>query len=184
MLRLPKEWNGKLVVAGAAGTRSEFNGDLVISDFVLQKGYAYASQNKGMLNWEPSESNAKACPLHPVDSGDNQLLDRVGSSRSHSTGRVGSSRMVDNSRSHNKGSHNRNSHGDKHGDTVVASSRPFQWGYNFSLQATDFLHLALSPHCLLQPADACIQSKLTCFHPTLLNPDVAGDQGECDYRSA
>ena len=74
LLRLPEEWNGKLVVAGAAGTRSEFNGDLVISDFVLQKGYAYASQNKGMLNWEPPESNGKACPLHPVGSGDNQLL--------------------------------------------------------------------------------------------------------------
>ena len=54
--------------AGAAGTRSEFNGDLVISDFVLQKGYAYASQNKGMLNWEPPESDANACPLHPVGS--------------------------------------------------------------------------------------------------------------------
>lgn len=37
LLRLPKEWNGKLVVGGASGTRSEFNGDLVISDFVLQK---------------------------------------------------------------------------------------------------------------------------------------------------
>ena len=51
LLRLPKEWNGKLVVGGASGTRSEFNGDLVISDFVLQKGYAYASQNKGTLNF-------------------------------------------------------------------------------------------------------------------------------------
>src|SRR6476620_9621000 len=49
LLRLPKEWNGKLVVAGASGTRSEFNGDLVISDYVLQKGYAYASQTKGRL---------------------------------------------------------------------------------------------------------------------------------------
>ena len=74
LLRLPKEWNGKLVVAGAAGTRSEFNGDLVISDFVLQKGYAYASQNKGMLNWEPPESDANACPLHPIGSDANQLL--------------------------------------------------------------------------------------------------------------
>jgi hypothetical protein len=73
LLRLPKEWNGKLVVAGAAGTRSEFNGDLVISDFVLQKGYAYASQNKGMLNWSHLKV-MKACPLHPVRVGDNQLL--------------------------------------------------------------------------------------------------------------
>src|SRR5467141_3073774 len=27
LLRLPDDWNGKLVVAGASGTRSEFNGD-------------------------------------------------------------------------------------------------------------------------------------------------------------
>ena len=50
LLRLPDDWNGKLVVAGASGTRSEFNGDLAWSDFVIQKGYAYASQNKGVLN--------------------------------------------------------------------------------------------------------------------------------------
>jgi hypothetical protein len=43
LLRLPHEWNGRLVVAGASGTRSEFNGDLAFSDYVLQKGYAYAS---------------------------------------------------------------------------------------------------------------------------------------------
>ncbi len=67
LLQLPKEWNGKLVVGGAAGTRSEFDGDLVISDFVLQKGYAYASQNKGMMNSEPADrSKPNACPLKPV----------------------------------------------------------------------------------------------------------------------
>ena len=27
LLRLPNDWNGRLVVAGASGTRSEFNGD-------------------------------------------------------------------------------------------------------------------------------------------------------------
>ena len=27
LLRLPDDWNGRLVVAGASGTRSEFNGD-------------------------------------------------------------------------------------------------------------------------------------------------------------
>ena len=51
VLRFPDNWNGKLVVAGASGTRSEFNGDLAWSDYVLPKGYAYASQNKGVLNF-------------------------------------------------------------------------------------------------------------------------------------
>jgi hypothetical protein len=50
VLRFPDSWNGKLVVAGASGTRSEYNGDWAWSDYVLQKGYAYASQNKGVLN--------------------------------------------------------------------------------------------------------------------------------------
>ena len=56
LLRLPTDWNGRLVVAGASGTRSEDNGDFAWSDYVLQKGYAYASQNKGVLNlaaWRP-----------------------------------------------------------------------------------------------------------------------------------
>src|SRR5712671_4267531 len=50
LLRLPNDWNGRLVVAGASGTRSEFNGDFSWSDYVVQQGYAYASQNKGVLN--------------------------------------------------------------------------------------------------------------------------------------
>ena len=50
LFRLPNQWNGKLVVAGASETRSEFNGDFAWSDYVLQQGYAYVSQNKGVLN--------------------------------------------------------------------------------------------------------------------------------------
>ena len=50
LLRLPKDWNGSLVVAGSSGTRSEYNGDFAWSDYVLQQGFAYASQNKGVLN--------------------------------------------------------------------------------------------------------------------------------------
>jgi hypothetical protein len=60
LLRLPNDWNGRLVVAGASGTRSEFNGDFAWSDDVVQKGYAYASQNKGVLN---SQSTTAADPL-------------------------------------------------------------------------------------------------------------------------
>ncbi len=66
LLRLPNDWNGKLVVAGASGTRSEFNGDFAWSDYVIQKGYAYASQNKGVLNLQFSTAaDPLACRLNP-----------------------------------------------------------------------------------------------------------------------
>jgi len=66
LLRLPNDWNGRLVVAGASGTRSEFNGDFAWSDYVVQKGYAYASQNKGVLNLKLSTSaDPLACRLNP-----------------------------------------------------------------------------------------------------------------------
>jgi hypothetical protein len=69
LLRLPNDWNGRLVVAGASGTRSEFNGDFAWSDYVVQKGYAYASQNKGVLNLQLSNAaDPLACRLNP-DSG-------------------------------------------------------------------------------------------------------------------
>ena len=67
LLRLPDQWNGRLVVAGASGTRSEFNGDFAWSDYVLQMGYAYASQNKGVLNLQfSSAADPLACRLNPV----------------------------------------------------------------------------------------------------------------------
>jgi len=74
LLRLPDGWNGRLVVAGASGTRSEFNGDFAWSDFVLQQGYAYASQNKGVLNFRlvgvsaTPPSDPLACRLNPSSS--------------------------------------------------------------------------------------------------------------------
>jgi hypothetical protein len=74
VLRLPDAWNGGLVVAGASGTRSEFNGDFAWSDYVVQKGFAYASQNKGVLNFSlaaigvaaPPPSDPLACRLNPL----------------------------------------------------------------------------------------------------------------------
>ena len=66
LLRLPNDWNGRLVVAGASGTRSEFNGDFAWSDYVVQKGYAYASQNKGVLNlFFTNSADPLACRLNP-----------------------------------------------------------------------------------------------------------------------
>jgi len=67
LLRVPAEWNGRLVVAGASGTRSEFNGDYAWSDYVVQKGYAYASQNKGILNlYLSTAADPLACRLYPA----------------------------------------------------------------------------------------------------------------------
>jgi hypothetical protein len=65
LLRLPDDWNGRLVVAGASGTRSEFNGDYAWSDYVVQQGYAYASQNKGVLNlYVTTASDPLGCRLN------------------------------------------------------------------------------------------------------------------------
>jgi hypothetical protein len=74
LIRLPNDWNGRLVVAGASGTRSEHNGDFSWSDFVVQKGYAYASQNKGVLNLRivslasptPPATDPAPCRLNPA----------------------------------------------------------------------------------------------------------------------
>lgn len=74
VMRLPADWNGRLVVAGASGTRSEHHGDFVWSDFFVQKGYAYATQNKGVLNLrivnaasptQPAE-DPLSCRLNPA----------------------------------------------------------------------------------------------------------------------
>src|SRR5258705_56505 len=72
LLRLPNDWNGRLVVAGASGTRSEINGDFAWSDYVVQQGYAYASQNKGVLNLfiaavsTTPPADPLACRLNPA----------------------------------------------------------------------------------------------------------------------
>ena len=67
LIRLPDNWNGRLVVAGAPGTRSKFNGDFAWSDYVVQKGYAYVAQNKGTLNLRATTAaDPTACRLNPA----------------------------------------------------------------------------------------------------------------------
>lgn len=66
LIRLPDDWNGRLVVAGASGTRSEHNGDFAWSDYVVQKGYAYVSQNKGVFNLKVvNAQDPLGCRLNP-----------------------------------------------------------------------------------------------------------------------
>ena len=47
VIRLPDHWNGKLVITGAPGIRKQFANDYLFSDWLLARGYAYASTDKG-----------------------------------------------------------------------------------------------------------------------------------------
>ncbi len=48
VVRVPDAWNGKLAVCGTPALRSEHANDGIWSDFLLARGYAYASSNKGI----------------------------------------------------------------------------------------------------------------------------------------
>lgn len=47
VLRVPKDWNGMLVSAATPATRNAFSLDIVFSDVVLARGFAYLASDKG-----------------------------------------------------------------------------------------------------------------------------------------
>ena len=47
VIRFPNQWNGKLVITGAPGVRKQYAHDQIIGDWLLGRGYAYASTDKG-----------------------------------------------------------------------------------------------------------------------------------------
>jgi hypothetical protein len=49
VLRIPDSWDGHLLSAGTPGIRDQFASDFVFSDFAVEKGWAYVSQDKGNM---------------------------------------------------------------------------------------------------------------------------------------
>src|SRR5437588_1180205 len=49
VIRIPDSWNGHLLTAGTPGIRDAFSSDFIFSDYAVEKGWAYVSQDKGNL---------------------------------------------------------------------------------------------------------------------------------------
>jgi hypothetical protein len=47
VIRLPESWNGGLVVTGSPGVRRQYANDVIISDWAVAHGYAFAATDKG-----------------------------------------------------------------------------------------------------------------------------------------
>jgi hypothetical protein len=47
VIRVPDDWNGRVVVTGAPGVRAQYANDFILGDHVLAEGYAFASTAKG-----------------------------------------------------------------------------------------------------------------------------------------
>lgn len=62
VIRLPDNWNGKLVVTGAPGVRRQYANDYLLSDWFVSRGYAYASTDKGN-----SGTNFQSDGINPGD---------------------------------------------------------------------------------------------------------------------
>ncbi|MPZ00496.1 MAG: tannase/feruloyl esterase family alpha/beta hydrolase [Actinophytocola sp.] len=59
VIRLPEDWNGRVVITGAPGVRRQYANDYIISDWVLDKGYAFASTDKGNTGLEFYKDGAR-----------------------------------------------------------------------------------------------------------------------------
>jgi hypothetical protein len=64
VLRIPDSWNGTLLTAGTPGIRDAFASDFIFSDYALEKGWAYVSQDKGNMgaNFYRDGPDETSCP--------------------------------------------------------------------------------------------------------------------------
>jgi len=63
VLRIPDNWNGRLLTAGTPGIRDAFSSDFILSDAALERHWAYVSQDKGNMaaNFYRDGSDETAC---------------------------------------------------------------------------------------------------------------------------
>lgn len=75
VFKVPQNWNGKLVVVGTPGTRNEFASDGTIAPWLLKRGYAYISGNKGMTNGGVDGNATLLNKMHPTRYWGEMMLD-------------------------------------------------------------------------------------------------------------
>lgn len=75
VLKLPAKWNGRLVVAGTPGTRSELSNEAVLASWLLRRGYAYVAGNKGMTNGGADGNATLLSKSHPTQHWGVMMLD-------------------------------------------------------------------------------------------------------------
>ena len=91
VVRIPQRWNGDLVVCGTPAMRSEFANDAIFSDFLLARGYAFASSNKGIpynaafeaANQTPEPGAAYRIPFDIAEAPKNTAVLRFGALYPH-----------------------------------------------------------------------------------------------------
>jgi len=49
VIRIPDDWDGHVLTTGTPGIRDAFSSDFIFSDYALEKGWAYVSQDKGNM---------------------------------------------------------------------------------------------------------------------------------------
>lgn len=75
VFKVPKNWNGKLAVVGTPGTRTEFANDGTIAPWLLKRGYAYISGNKGMTNGGVDGNATLLNKMHPTRHWGEMMID-------------------------------------------------------------------------------------------------------------
>ena len=89
VLKVPAAWNGRLVVVGTPGTRNEFASEAVFVPWLLSRGYACVSGNKGMTNGGADGNATLLNKAHPTRHWGVMMLDLATWARDRLTAATG-----------------------------------------------------------------------------------------------